>query len=93
LKRRFSAALISFTPRSRVFAVAIRLNPRCADAPSPSSGIAMCFSDRIEISESWISGDVRVISSNRANFPSRIARSTGDATSAFCDGPSASSSA
>ena len=44
----------------------------------------------MEISASWISGAVRVISSKRANVPSRIARKIGEGTSAFCDGPSAS---
>ena len=87
LNRRLSAALISLTPRSRVFAVAMMLNPRWALTTSPSSGIAICFSDRMEISESWISAAVRVISSKRANCPSRIARRIGDGTSACCEGP------
>jgi hypothetical protein len=93
LNRRFKAALISLTPRSRVFAVAMMLNPRCAVTISFSSGMLVCFSLRIEINESWISDDVRVISSKRAHLPSRIARSTGDGTSAFWLGPSARSSA
>ena len=37
---------------------------------SPSSGTAICFSERIEISASWTSAAQRVISSKRANLPS-----------------------
>ncbi|CPU65673.1 Uncharacterised protein [Mycobacteroides abscessus] len=76
LKRRLSAADISWTPRSRRFAVASTLNPgRAATrASAPSSGTMSCFSDSTETSVSWISGAQRVISSNRATRPLSIAR-------------------
>ena len=52
LKRLFNADDISFTPLSRVFAVAIIVKPFCAGTSSESSGIEMRFSDKIEISAS-----------------------------------------
>ena len=45
------------------------------------------------MSVSCTSAGIRVSSSTRAIFPSRIARMTGDGTSASADGPFASSSA
>ena len=95
LKRRLSALDISFTPRSRRFAVAITLKPGAARTTAfrPNSGMAIIFSDRIEISPSWISGGQRVSSSIRTTVPSRIACNTGDGTSARSLGPSAISRA
>ena len=49
LKRLFKADDISFTPLSRVFAVAITENPFFAATSSDSSGIDILFSESIEI--------------------------------------------
>ncbi|OLT21836.1 hypothetical protein BJF79_46590 [Actinomadura sp. CNU-125] len=96
LNRRFSAALISLTPRSRVLAVAITLKPSRANtiASGPvSSGIAMTRSDSGESSESCTSRGQRVISSNRTTRPSAIPCSSGAGTSDRVEGPSDTSSA
>ena len=96
LNRRFRAALISFTPRSRVFAVAITLNPAMANRlrlSSGSSGTAITRSLRTDRSTSCISSGQRVNSSNRTTLPSRIPRNSGAGTSDRSLGPSARSSA
>ena len=90
LNRRRSAAERSLTPRSRSFAVAMRLKPARACTSVPSSGIGSERSDRIVMSASWTSEGMRVSSSTRAIAPVSIARSTGLSTSAARDGPSAS---
>ena len=76
LNRRLSALDISCTPRSRVLAVPITLKPGRAystrSGPT-SSGTIIIFSERMLTSVFWISGGQRVISSNRASSPSRIA--------------------
>ena len=90
LNRRLSAALISFTPRSRVLAVAMTLNPwRAKTMPSVplSSGIATTRSDSRDSSESWTSSGQRVISSKRTILPSAMPRSIGAGTSDRVDGP------
>ncbi len=89
LKRRFNALESSFTPRSRLLAVAIRLKPFTAWTSLFSSGIGNDFSDRIEISVSCTSEGILVNSSTRAIFPACIASLTGPGTSAFVEGPSA----
>ena len=91
LNRRRSAEDSSLTPRSRSFAVAIRLNPLRACTSPASSGIGSVRSDSMVISESCTSDGSRVSSSTRAIRPSDMARSTGLSTSAAADGPSASS--
>ena len=66
---------ISLTPRSRILAVAITLNPGRAwstRSASRSSGTIITFSESTLTSESWISGGQRVISSNRTITPSRM---------------------
>ena len=75
LKRRFSAEDISWTPRSRRFAVAMTLKPCDAETrkPSPSSGTMSCFSDSTDTRVSWISGGQRVISSKRTRRPDSMA--------------------
>ena len=93
LKRRFSALLNSFTPLSRLLAVAMTLKPLAACTSSPSSGIGSVFSDRIVISVSCTSAGMRVSSSMRAIVPVAIAFMTGLGTIASRDGPLASSSA
>jgi hypothetical protein len=91
LNRRFSAALISDTPRSRRFAVAITLKPSSAFSTwgslPESSGTASRRSLRIDTSASCTSGRQRVTSSMRASEPRRIAVSTGDGTMASGCGP------
>ena len=82
LKRRFSAADISETPRSRRLAVAITLKPGAAysvpsSSPAVSSGTDIRRSDRIETRASWTSGRQRVTSSIRTTAPVRIACRTG----------------
>ena len=74
LNRRLSAALISLTPRSRVFAVATTLKPTFANKllSCSSSGIEITRSYSAASSESWISRGQRVISSNRTILPRRI---------------------
>ncbi len=95
LKRRLSAADISETPRSRMFAVAITVKPGAAAAVAygvpVSSGTAIRRSERIETSASCTSGRQRVISSTRATRPARMAARTGESTSASSLGPFASS--
>ena len=93
LKRRFSALDSSLTPLSRLFAVAMTLKPRTACTSLPSSGTGSVFSDSTVISESCTSAGMRVSSSMRAMRPVRIAFISGLGTSAFSDGPCASSSA
>ena len=93
LKRRFSAADISFTPLSRVFAVAISEKPRAAACSRFNSGIETRFSESREMRASCTSGAQREISSNRAILPSSIARKIGVFTSARSLGPSAIKSA
>jgi hypothetical protein len=74
-------------------AVAITLNPASAWTSSSSSGIGRDFSLSTVISASCTSDGMRVSSSMRAMPPDVIARSTGLATIACRDGPSASSRA
>ncbi|MNN30940.1 hypothetical protein D3C81_1446050 [compost metagenome] len=93
LKRRFSAADISLTPRSLVLAVAMIEKPLRAPASLPSSGTEIVFSERMEISASCTSEAQREISSNRAIPPSSMARMIGLLTSASGVGPFASSMA
>jgi len=93
LKRRLSALDSSFTPRSRLLAVATRLKPGTAWTSSPSSARGSAFSDRMVISASWTSEGMRVSSSTRTTLPAAMARSTGLGTSAWRLGPSASSRA
>ena len=85
LKRRLSAALISLTPRSRVLAVAMTLNPSRANtmrvrrrsAPgSPAPGRTAATAG-----ESCTSSGQRVISSKRTTLPSAMPRSSGAGTS------------
>ena len=90
LKRRLSALDNSFTPRSRLFAVAITLNPFVACTSSFNSGIGKVFSDKIVINVSCTSAGMRVSSSTRASLPSCIARIIGLATKASREGPLAS---
>src|ERR1019366_1282689 len=90
LNRRFSALDSSFTPRSRLLAVAITLKPRTARTSIPNSGTGSDFSERMVISESCTSAGIRVSSSTRAIFPFCIAIIIGLGTTAFQDGPSAS---
>ena len=52
LKRRRKALDMSFTPRSRLFAVAIRLKPLIAAISLSSSGTGSTFSDRTVTSAS-----------------------------------------
>ena len=73
LKRLLRAEDISFTPRSRVLAVAMIEKPRWAGSSWLSSGIAIVFSERIEISASCTSEAQREISSKRATEPVSIA--------------------
>jgi hypothetical protein len=91
LKRRFSAAESSLTPLSRLFAVAITEKPRVACTSLASSGIGSVFSDSTVIRLSCTSAGMRVSSSTRAILPWRIACISGLSTSAFSDGPCASS--
>ena len=91
LKRRLSAADSSFTPLSRLLAVAITLKPRVACTSEPSSGMGSIFSDSTVISESCTSAGMRVSSSTRAILPLRMACISGLGTSAFSEGPWASS--
>ncbi len=70
---RFSAADISFTPLSLVFAVAITENPFCAGTSNPSSGTEIRFSDKMEISASCTSEAHLEISSNLAMVPVSMA--------------------
>ncbi|MNS90953.1 hypothetical protein D3C72_1250250 [compost metagenome] len=93
LKRRLSALDSSFTPLSRLLAVAITEKPRVACTSVPSSGTGRVFSDSTVISESCTSAGMRVSSSTRAILPRRMACTSGLGTSAFSDGPWASSSA
>ena len=95
LKRRLSAALISFVPRSRVLAVPMTLKPSRAKTvrPSSSSGTSSTRSLSTDSSESCTSIGQRVISSKRTICPARIPSSSGAGTSERSDGPSASSSA
>ena len=96
LNRRFSAADISLTPRSRVLAVAMTLNPVLANSDresSGNSGIAITRSLRIDSITSCISSGQRVNSSKRTILPSVMPRYIGAGTSDRGDGPSASSSA
>ena len=74
LNRRVSALERSFTPLSRLFAVPITLNPRRAWTSIPSSGMGSVFSESIVINVSCTSLGMRVSSSTRAIFPSRMAR-------------------
>ena len=90
LKRRRSAALRSFTPRSRSLAVAMTLKPLTACTSLFSSGIGRVFSDSTVTSASCTSDGRRVSSSTRAIEPVCIARMTGLSTSAARLGPSAS---
>ena len=88
LKRRRSALDISLIPRSRSFAVAMRLKPAIAATSVSSSGTGSTFSDRIVTSASCTSDGMRVISSTRTRRPCCIARYTGLGTSAASLGPS-----
>jgi hypothetical protein len=91
LNRRFRAADISETPRSRRLAVAITVNPgeaaTWASSVPASSGTLTRRSDRIDTRASCTSGRQRVISSTRATRPERMAVSTGESTSAAGLGP------
>ena len=66
LKRRFSAEDSSFTPLSRLLAVAMTLKPRRACTASFSSGIGRIFSESTVISVSCTSEPMRVSSSSRS---------------------------
>ena len=91
MNRRFRAAESSFTPWSRVFAVAMTLNPgRANTMVSPgSSGTAIALSERTDTSASCTSGTHRVSSSNRSSPPARIATIVGDGMRVWAVGPSA----
>ena len=91
LKRLFSAEDISFTPLSRVLAVAIIEKPFLAATSSESSGIDMRFSESIEISASCTSLAHLDISSKRAIVPVSIALYIGLFTSDSKEGPFARS--
>ena len=94
LNRRFNAADISLTPRSRVLAVPITLNPRFAYRvrwAASSSGMDKVRSESTDSIESCTSGAHRVISSKRTTLPSDMPRWTGAGTRDFRVGPSASS--
>jgi hypothetical protein len=93
LKRRRSALERSFTPLSRLLAVAMTLKPLRACCSIPSSGTAIVFSDSRLMSVSCTSDGTRVSSSTRAIAPSRMQVITGLSTSAASLGPSASSRA
>ena len=93
LKRRRSAAERSLTPRSRSFAVAMRLKPPCACTSVPSSGTGRVFSLSTVMRASWTSEGMRVSSSTRAILPVPMAVIMGEGTSAACEGPSARSRA
>jgi hypothetical protein len=93
LKRRINAEERSFTPLSRLFAVAMTLKPRRAWISIPSSGTGSVFSESIVMSVSCTSLGMRVSSSTRASFPSRMAWNIGLGTRARSDGPSARSRA
>ncbi len=88
LNRRRNAEDNSFTPRSRSLAVAITLKPLAACTSVPSSGTGRVFSDSTVISASCTSDGIRVSSSIRAIFASRIAVITGEGTRARSVGPS-----
>jgi hypothetical protein len=92
LKRRLSALDSSFTPLSRLLAVAITEKPRTACTSLPSSGMGKSFPDSTVISVSCTSAGMRVSSSTRAILPRRMACTSGLGTSALSDGPWASSS-
>ena len=87
----FSADDISFTPLSRVFAVAIMENPFFAATSSESSGMDMRFSERMEMRASCTSLAQLDISSNLAIVPVSIALYIGLLTSDSNDGPFARS--
>ena len=91
LKRLFSAADISFTPLSLVFAVAITENPFFAAISVFNSGTEIRFSDRMEISASCTSEAHREISSILAIVPVSIAVNTGLFNMAASEGPCAKS--
>ena len=77
LNRRFKAADISLTPRSRVLAVPITLNPRLAYRVrwvASSSGMDKVRSESTDSIESCTSGAQRVISSKRTTLPSDMPR-------------------
>src|SRR5262249_20696024 len=80
LNRRLSAEDRSFTPRSRLFAVAMMEKPGWANTmlSVSSSGMETYFSDRIEISASCTSLVARVSSSNRPTTACSIAVMIGD---------------
>jgi hypothetical protein len=78
---------------SRLLAVPITLKPLRAWASLFSSWTGSVFSERMVISVSCTSAEMRVNSSIRAILPSSIARSIGLTTSAAGDGPSVSSRA
>lgn len=61
LKRRLRALLSSFTPLSRLFAVAMTLKPRFACTSELSRGMGSVFSDKMVMSVSCTSArDARV---------------------------------
>ena len=93
LNRRFRAADMSFTPRSRVLAVAMMEKPRCAGTSVASSGTEIRFSESSEIIASCTSEAQRVISSKRARLPDSIARKIGLLISDSWLGPRAMSMA
>ena len=93
LKRRLSALDKSFTPLSRLLAVAITLKPRMACTSVFNSGMGMAFSDKMVMSVSCTSAPIRVSSSIRAILPCFIARITGVSTKALSLGPLANNSA
>ncbi len=93
LNRRRRALDISLMPRSRLLAVAMRLNPLTAATSVSSSGTGSTFSESTVTSASWTSDGMRVISSTRTSRPERIARYTGLGTSAASLGPSDSNRA
>jgi hypothetical protein len=89
LNRRLRADDSSFTPRSRLLAVAMTLKPLTACTSPPSSGMGRVFSERMVMSVSCTSAGMRVSSSTRATRPFCMAFMIGLGTSALVEGPSA----
>ena len=87
MKRRFKALESSFTPLSRLLAVAMTEKPGTAWNSMPSSGTGKVFSDSTVIKVSCTSAGMRVSSSIRAILPSFMALTSGLGISAFSDGP------
>ena len=93
LNRRIKALDRSFTPLSRLLAVAITLKPLTAWTSVFNSGTGSDFSERMVISVSCTSLGMRVSSSTRAMRPDSMAIIIGLGTRALREGPSASSRA